>query len=50
MKIAFLFDAMLYGGIERVGINYLKILKEEDIEIFELSGIAQYKKTFRHCR
>ena len=44
MKIAFLFDAMLYGGIERVGINYLKILKEEDIEIFELSGIAPNPK------
>lgn len=47
MKIAFLFDAMLYGGIERVGINYLKILKEEghDVEVFilntrRLSGIV----------
>ena len=49
MKIAFLFDAMLYGGIERVGINYLKILKEEghDVEVFilntrRLSGIVAH--------
>lgn len=39
MRIAFIYDALLYGGIERVGINYLKILKEEkhDVDVFILN-------------
>ena len=39
MRIAFLFDAMLYGGIERVGINYLKIFQEEGhkVDVFILN-------------
>lgn len=28
MKIAFVFDQFLFGGIERVGINHIKLLKE----------------------
>lgn len=39
MKIAFIFDALLYGGIERVGISYLKFLHEKgyDVDVFVLN-------------
>lgn len=33
MKIAMVFDAMLYGGIERVGINYIRLLKNMGHEV-----------------
>lgn len=39
MRIAFIFDALLYGGIERVGISYLKFLEEDghDVDVFVLN-------------
>lgn len=39
MRIAFIFDALLYGGIERVGISYLKFLEEDghDVDVFILN-------------
>lgn len=33
MKIAVVFDNMIYGGIERVGINHIKLLKELGHEV-----------------
>lgn len=33
MKIAFVFDKFMYGGIERVGINHIKILREMGHEV-----------------
>lgn len=33
MKIAMVFDAMLYGGIERVGVNYIRLLKNMGHEV-----------------
>ncbi len=33
MKLAFIFDSMLYGGIERVGISYINMLVDEGHEI-----------------
>lgn len=39
MRIAFIFDALLYGGIERVGISYLKFLEQDghDVDVFVLN-------------
>ena len=39
MKLAFLFDNMLYGGIERVGISYVNMLADEghEIDVFILN-------------
>ena len=39
MRIAFIFDALLYGGIERVGISYLKFLVEDghQVDVFVLN-------------
>jgi glycosyltransferase involved in cell wall biosynthesis len=39
MRIAFIFDALLYGGIERVGISYLNFLEEDghDVDVFILN-------------
>lgn len=39
MRIAFIFDALLYGGIERVGITYLKMLDRQGhkIDVFVLN-------------
>lgn len=39
MRIAFIFDALLYGGIERVGISYLNFLDQEghDVDVFVLN-------------
>ena len=39
MKIAFVFDNMIYGGIERVGINHIRLLKElgHEIDAYVLS-------------
>lgn len=39
MKIAFIFDALLYGGIERVGISYLNFLVEDghEVDVFVLN-------------
>lgn len=39
MRIAFIFDALLYGGIERVGISYLRLLAEDghDIDVYILN-------------
>jgi len=33
MKIAFVFDNMIYGGIEKVGISYIKLLKKMGHEV-----------------
>ncbi|MBR9947671.1 glycosyltransferase [Clostridiaceae bacterium Marseille-Q4145] len=33
MKITFVFDGLQYGGIERVGIEYIKLLNEKGYEI-----------------
>lgn len=33
MKIAFVFDNMIYGGIERVGINHIRLLKSLGHEV-----------------
>lgn len=33
MRIAMVFDSMLYGGIERVGISYVKIMQELGHEV-----------------
>lgn len=33
MKIAFVFDTMIYGGIERVGIDYIRLLNERGYEV-----------------
>lgn len=39
MKIAIVFDNMIYGGIERVGITYVKLIKElgHDVEAYVLN-------------
>lgn len=39
MKIAFVFDNMIYGGIERVGINHIRLLKElgHEVEAYVLT-------------
>ena len=39
MKVAFIFDALLYGGIERVGISYLNFLVEDghEVDVFVLN-------------
>lgn len=39
MRIAFIFDALLYGGIERVGMSYLKFLEEDghDVDVYVLN-------------
>lgn len=39
MKIAFVFDNMIYGGIERVGISHIKLLLElgHEVESFVLN-------------
>lgn len=39
MRIAFIFDALLYGGIERVGINYLNLLNTggNEVDVFILN-------------
>ncbi len=39
MRIAFIFDALLYGGIERVGISYLKFLEQDghDVDVYVLN-------------
>ena len=39
MRIAFIFDALLYGGLERVGISYLKFLEQDghDVDIYVLN-------------
>ncbi len=33
MKIAMIFDRFLYGGMERVGINHIKLMKELGHEV-----------------
>ena len=33
MKIAFVFDSMFYGGIQRVGIDYIHLLKSRGYEV-----------------
>lgn len=33
MKITFVFDGLQYGGIERVGIEYIKLLKSRGYEV-----------------
>ena len=33
MKIAFVFDGLQFGGIERVGIEYIKLLSSRNYEI-----------------
>ena len=42
MRIAFIFDALLYGGIERIGISYLNFLVEDghDVDVFVLNPKA----------
>lgn len=39
MRIAFIFDALLYGGIERVGVSYLKFLEQDghDVDVYVLN-------------
>ena len=34
MKFAFVFDGLQFGGIERVGIEYVKLLKEGGHEVY----------------
>lgn len=38
-KIAFVFDSMFYGGIQRVGIDYIRLLKSRgyDVDIYILN-------------
>lgn len=33
MRVVFLFDGLSIGGIEKIGINYIKMLKEENFDI-----------------
>lgn len=42
MKIAFIFDGLGFGGIERVGIDYIKIMKQlgHEVDVYNLTPSA----------